>query len=294
MISNNVPQVGRCMKPARTARMNSSHECMRPADAVAPAGLDPGVAVDVVGVGPAPLRDEVVLALEAGSSRVGVEHRPAHPAQRLLHHVGHAVGAVGLVGGEVVVIEAAADGGQPLARLGPCVLVVSHGAHPTVTTHEGPSAAPVQRAAGSGRRRAHHHDADVVAPGGADDVGDELFGAGLAVEVGRQRPHRPHQPIDAGVVGEPGLLDEPVGEGHQLELLGEHDVVLAPGALVQPEQGAAGMIEADDDCRRRAGAAGAGGRHGSRRARGWTGRRARRTRLRSCRAGWSPADGWPP
>ena len=106
------------------ARPDGEHELVAGVhvapDAVAAAALDPGVAVDVVGVGPAPLGDEVVLALEGRTSGVGVEHRPAEPAQGLLGHVGDAVGAVLVGGGEVVAGEAAPDarrgGRTPRAR----------------------------------------------------------------------------------------------------------------------------------------------------------------------------------
>ena len=59
-----VPLISMCMKFRRMARMKSSHECMRPDDAVRERRVHAGVAVDVVGVGAAPLQHEVVLPLE--------------------------------------------------------------------------------------------------------------------------------------------------------------------------------------------------------------------------------------
>ena len=54
-----------------------------PADPIAPPGIDAGVAVHVVGVGPAPSGDEVVLALERRPAGIGVPHRPPQEAHDL-------------------------------------------------------------------------------------------------------------------------------------------------------------------------------------------------------------------
>ena len=61
-----------CMKPGPHGEDEVLARVHLAADAVAAAGLDAGVAVDVLGVRPAPLREEVVLALEHRSPRVGV------------------------------------------------------------------------------------------------------------------------------------------------------------------------------------------------------------------------------
>ena len=63
------------------ARPDRHHEVLArvhpTADAVLAPGVDPRMAVHVVGVGAAPLRDEVVLALERRGGGVAVERRPS-------------------------------------------------------------------------------------------------------------------------------------------------------------------------------------------------------------------------
>ena len=75
------PLFSMCMKLRRMARMKSSHECIRPTIRYVSDGCDARVPVDVVGVGPAPLQDEVVLALEHRRTRVLVRERPLQPAR---------------------------------------------------------------------------------------------------------------------------------------------------------------------------------------------------------------------
>ena len=62
--------------------------------------MDPGVAVDVVGVGAAPLQDEVVLALEHRGPGVLVTHRPLQPAHGLEREVPQPFGRVRIGGGK--------------------------------------------------------------------------------------------------------------------------------------------------------------------------------------------------
>ena len=59
-----------------------------PGDAVAQPGVDAGVAVHVLVVRATPLGDEVVLAVEGGTARIGVMDRPRQPAHDLLAQVG--------------------------------------------------------------------------------------------------------------------------------------------------------------------------------------------------------------
>ena len=90
-----VPLFSMCMKLRRMARMKSSHECMRPTMRYVSDGCDARVAVDVVGVRPAPLQDEVVLALEHRRARVLVRERPLQPAHGLQREVAQPFEVVG-------------------------------------------------------------------------------------------------------------------------------------------------------------------------------------------------------
>ena len=85
---------------------------------VATIRFDPGVAVDVVGVGSAPLADQVVVAVEERAGGVGVEDRPPEPHHDLVDEVLEAleVGLGGAVDG-----QASSQVGQPLTRGGPVV-----------------------------------------------------------------------------------------------------------------------------------------------------------------------------
>ncbi len=62
--------------------------------------MHPGVAVDVVGVGAAPLQDEVVLALEHRGPGVLVADGPLQPAHGLQREVPERLGRVGVGGGK--------------------------------------------------------------------------------------------------------------------------------------------------------------------------------------------------
>ena len=88
-------------------------------DAIAMRGVDPGMAVHVVGVRTAPLRDEIVLAHEERGGRVAMADRPAEPAQHLIGEMGEPLGPIGGISGIGRCEQLLPDRLQPAAQIPP-------------------------------------------------------------------------------------------------------------------------------------------------------------------------------